>query len=73
MANMDYNDIPADFEQNMNTSERSRESICFEEDLAAAISASRGGFEHTMSVVESPPMVAVPQMHMAGDQGAIIE
>ena len=53
MANMDFNDIPKDFEQNMKTTERSRESIMFEEDLAKAIMASRGGFERSMSVVEN--------------------
>ena len=53
MANMDYHDIPADFEQNMKITERSRESILFEEDLAKAIMASRGGFERSMSVVEN--------------------
>ena len=53
MANMDFNDIPADFEQNMKITERSRESIMFEEDLAKAIMASRGGFERSMSVVEN--------------------
>ena len=57
MTNMDYNDIPTDFEQNMKTSERSRESICFEEDMLAAISASRGGFEHRMSVAIRPQIV----------------
>ena len=60
MANMDYNDVPADFEQNMKTSERSRESILFEEDMMAALMSSRDGFEHRMTVVESPPML-VPQ------------
>ena len=53
MANMDLEDIPADFEQNHKTSERSRESIMFEEDLTKAIQASRGGFERSMSTVEN--------------------
>ena len=50
MANMNPADIPADFELNMKTGERSRESIMFEEDLAKAIQASRGGFEQSMCV-----------------------
>ena len=55
MANMNPDDIPDDFELNMKTNERTRESIIFEEDLAKAIQASRGGFEVTMSFVEPAP------------------
>ena len=56
MATMDPNDIPADFEQhNFDERQRSRESILFEEDMQAAIAASRAGFERTMSVVEPAP------------------
>ena len=58
MANMDPTAIPDDFELNTKISERSRESIMFEEDLAAAILASRGGFERSMSVAEDAPVVA---------------
>ena len=50
MMNMDPRDIPSDFK--LTNVDRSRESIIFERDLAKAIAASRGGFEHTMSVVE---------------------
>ena len=61
MANMDFNDVPEDFEQNLKITERSRESIMFEEDLAKAIMASRGGFERSMSVVENHQQPAVSQ------------
>ena len=63
MANMDFNDIPEDFEQNMKITERSRESIMFEEDLAKAIMASRGGFERSMSVVENQQAASASQEH----------
>ena len=63
MANMDFNDIPEDFEQNMKITERSRESIMFEEDLAKAIMASRGGFERSMSVVENHQAASASQEH----------
>ena len=53
MANMDPVAIPADFELNMKTEERSRESIKFEEDLMKALQASRGGFERSMSTDEN--------------------
>lgn len=52
MASMNPVDIPDDFELNEKTTERTRASIIFEEELARAIEASRGGFERSMSVVE---------------------
>ena len=58
MTTMDPSDIPSDFEQhNFDERQRSRESILFEEDMQAAIAASRAGFERTMSVVEPAPEV----------------